>query len=772
MCIWIRFTRYLAAQIAKDTFIRVTSGRFESGSTTLHYYLLSFASQISPHKSQNEPKMMLADKLVAAAVARRAISAGVRFSSSISKHGGTFIKQQQKPKQLQNAPAFNPGSAIKPVQGADALSRRAAIRTDILPAKYEPHMLTKLQRGSYITLFAITSGLVLVMYMLTGEDDELTATDKMHVLAQVLRRHRAVAKDELLSAATDSGEFSVRMGKHIKWWASGPRDADTFILLRAEDGETAALWGYVHSALAQQLCSNPTPQGKVRVISFHRAGASPSAAHSTPLSLRISDTTAVIERVCLAGKSASDNASGWGSLWRGSSNPASPPRVVLISQGEGSWGALASAGLQDHARSANSYIIAGTVLVAPLQFNRGAYQAWYEAILDASRLAPSEANPGLLKQLLAARPVKDDLEATDPARAAVAKTQAALPSSDAARTAFRMDAFINKNKAVEKALKKEAEAARKRRAAMHVLSSLEQQFLDGAVGGIGLLSSSAAVGAHPPEDAALPTATSSTRSDSSAGTSLPVVTALTFSEQALPPFVHRLRRTSAAAWWLQAANSIGIAMLPEPERGMLRRKRLEAVACINAGGLDAVVNSDSAAPGATSAVAELPSDAAADVAATAFGSAGSAATAAPLAAAAEIATSVTTTLSSALSATGSALHAGYQGVVDATPTSKPEEAFVRRGLRLLPMALSLAPPPNMETEPWYRYLATQEAPQLPTNFRVATVGGADMALPNSAPEAATLSLLPRGYQRAVVSLPLQCPQAIVGEVSAIVNAQR
>lgn len=78
-------------------------------------------------------------------------------------------------------------------------------------------------------------------------------------MAAQLRRQRAAAKQALQRAATLYGELPIgrRAGAGIKFWATGPLDADVMLLLHAEDGETSAMWGFVHEALALAIAAGP-----------------------------------------------------------------------------------------------------------------------------------------------------------------------------------------------------------------------------------------------------------------------------------------------------------------------------------------------------------------------------------------------------------------------------------------------------------------------------------------------------------------------------------
>ena len=78
-----------------------------------------------------------------------------------------------------------------------------------------------------------------------------------------------------MAAAAAWGALQV-----IRCWASGPCSARLLVLLHAEDGESVALWGSVHAALAKaggraggSAVSSTSERGQeeVRVASYQRA---------------------------------------------------------------------------------------------------------------------------------------------------------------------------------------------------------------------------------------------------------------------------------------------------------------------------------------------------------------------------------------------------------------------------------------------------------------------------------------------------------------------
>lgn len=252
---------------------------------------------------------------------------------------------------------------------AKSSDRRHAIEAYAVPRNLEEPTISYLH-GALYAVFALTVGTLAFFIYRASRYDSESEVQALHVITAKLRTYRKKSKDALLLAATESGEISMGDKKEatIKWWSSGPNEAETSILLVASDGESAAIWGLVHARLAEIL------KGKsVRILSFHRSG---SRSQCVPLSLRMRDMELVQKITRLRGV---------------------PSKTIIVQQGEGSWSGLAYTML-------NSEKIQGLVCVAPLLNHRGRQMAWVDAAICASRVAHAD-DPGLLKRLLDPPPV-------------------------------------------------------------------------------------------------------------------------------------------------------------------------------------------------------------------------------------------------------------------------------------------------------------------------------------------------------------------------------
>jgi hypothetical protein len=321
------------------------------------------------------------------------------------------------------------------------LARREAIRSGLITGSgtVKAPVVTRAYHGFYAALFVVIAGLFFFIYRLSESSGDRVNKARMEFATAVLRRHRRAAKARLLAAATEQGEIHLSQPRlrprraaeaaaaagaeaaeagaarceSIRYWSSGPRDARAFVLLHAEDGESAALWGYVHALLAPQLEALAGAGGpRVRLVSFHRSqpaaqGGAPlePAWHSTPLSLRQRDAELMLRRLeqeARATAAASGDAMG----------EQQPRSFLLVSQGEGVWGNLATAGsfaappggkvspiLAEVAPLLASWRPIGSVLVSPLLLHRGRRQAWIDALPAASRVTKS-SDPAALERLL------------------------------------------------------------------------------------------------------------------------------------------------------------------------------------------------------------------------------------------------------------------------------------------------------------------------------------------------------------------------------------
>jgi hypothetical protein len=106
--------------------------------------------------------------------------------------------------------------------------------------------------------FNLIAGLLLagmgVLYLLLKDDDTTVQLNRLRALAEELRSARAGAAAALGAVAWDSGVIPLRRGKVLRFVAVGPPDADTVVLLHAEDFEgSPSVWGGVVAQLAAQL---------------------------------------------------------------------------------------------------------------------------------------------------------------------------------------------------------------------------------------------------------------------------------------------------------------------------------------------------------------------------------------------------------------------------------------------------------------------------------------------------------------------------------------
>jgi hypothetical protein len=264
----------------------------------------------------------------------------------------------------------------------------------------------RVRRGTFVVLGVGLSVALLGWYLAARTHNPSVDLARMQASVAALRRARAAARARLLAAAGDSGEIALEGsgGRRLRWWASGPRTAPTAVLLAAEDGETAAVWGEVHARLLASVgAAGEGTAAAVRIVSYHCVGgkAHTPGTCTPPLTLRVRDAQAALGAAC------------------GSS--AGPARVVHVHAGIGAWAALALAALFPQRT-------AGCVLVAPQLTHRSRVLAWMDAVPAASR-SPGVGGGGELARLLDPPPLpptppsvamgstlKDSLDAANPRR--------------------------------------------------------------------------------------------------------------------------------------------------------------------------------------------------------------------------------------------------------------------------------------------------------------------------------------------------------------------
>ena len=599
-------------------------------------------------------------------------------------------------------------------------SKRDAAAPDV----FAVHPLTRVQRGLYLALFAATAALAATFYYLVSEDDETRPSAGMRLLVSHLRSLRAAARTELLATATENGEVPMSRSHVLRWWATGPRDADVVVLLVADDGETAAFWGGVHAALARKVAAShalrgtvtagadvaPTSPPSVRIVSFHRActavDGSTLLSHGRPLTLRLADISAILDAAsCNAATAAAPDAAPRLQKWAwlspggasGGDNVAQrlplQKRVVVVSHGEGVWAALAYAGsspadVTGSCRAATAAIPTrrAAVLVSPMFLHRGRFTAWLDAVAAASRSQPTAASASEGKQRdplatgLKAPPASNDLAATDPAGAARLRLQAALPSRSNVDT-MRTTAFINPEATATAAREREAEISRGWRARQPVLTASEQRLVTQAV-----------------------------------ASGLPPVSVIIPAQASLPPFVPAIRRAAAELWHLQAAAAVAAMYGTE--------------SAAQTTGTDV----DGAQPASTSA------EAVAHVAAPA-----------PMAypEAADVRTAVAAAATRAVASL-----ADWEA-------KSPSDAVAQRGLREMPLALGWMPPQSLRDLKGFRGVETTLR-TAPHDLFSLSRAGVDEGHGDGGALRSELARI--GYEAALASLPLQAPNAVADAV--------
>ncbi len=594
---------------------------------------------------------------------------------------------------------------------------------------------------SFVGFAVVVGAALLLFYSTSKRQDPQAQAIAMEGLASRLRTARRRARRALLECATESGEIPVGGAQEsggsgvgsiggagagtgtgatrvLRYWATGPAEAPLYILLAAEDGETAAVWGSVHARLVKELAgaAGAATGGGVRVVSFHRASLSTSPSTPRPLmptssvdpvSLRVRDLEALVDGL----RRPPPSSSSW--LGGSSSSPLSPPpRVVVVHQGQGAWAGLAYAGL--HASTT-----AAAVSVAPLLMHRGRQLAWVDAIVGASRVR-REDDPGVLARLLEAPPVSLSEEQMRAVDASVPKRLDTLN--------FYSKLGLPKEEAAAK--KRFAEDFRRFRASQTVFSGTEAEVVAGC--GAAVSAAGAGAGAGP---------------GTQSGT--PVVRTLTYAPDALPSFLHEEARSAVEIFFLAAANTVG-AFLGSSSGGS------------GGGGDSNGARLGAGARGAahTSLTAEVSNILAATTAKPAAAGGGEAAggdsTIPGLLATDGASSSLASSLSSWLA---------VMPALSLTPETL-DEAKLHLALRRIPAFLGLVKPPAIEQLRAYTLLEG-ELSKFSPKFGVTLVHasceeegerGEGSAAANKRGQAAWDDVF------GVVNIPLQCPGAVAAEV--------
>lgn len=583
----------------------------------------------------------------------------------------------------------------------------------------------KAQQWSFTGLFVIVSGLVLLMYRASKRDatgDRLA----MEAIAAELRLRRVAAKKQLLAAATESGEIPLGNGKSIKWWSSGPSDADVYVVLAAEDRETAAVWGGVHARLAQsflQARSAATtaagagtdvsandveghhiilPTESVRIISFHRVDpAAPpptsNALHNRPVSLRAGDVDTLVSHLCKHRNSAVSSASvsslrsssvtsnstlsaslyqsilnvfGW--LWGSVPAPtsASPSSSSAMHRGDGHETPRVLVVHQGQGAwaglaytSIHHDTCLGAVCVAPLYMNRGRQMAWVDAIVAASRMK-RESDPKVLEHLLDPPPVdvSDDFKV---------RLDALIPRRAEILKFYSSLGFGNNQAAIDGRF---AEDFRRMRSSQPVISELETRMLesrgDDTLGSTGTL-----ISGHQQQQL---------------WTQHPIIRAITYAPDALPSFIGSESRAVVESFFLLSANRIGQLASDPSSRRMID----EAWAAVQPA-VSAELKGEEVPQHTKDKIAasSLPLLSSSRIGSGAAEPAGSGA----------LSSSVADTASDAMSA---AIKAAAATASSALPTFVPEnyeQAHIFHGVKRIPAALGLASGGDVKFEDTFTY---------------------------------------------------------------------
>lgn len=256
-----------------------------------------------------------------------------------------------------------------------------------LPRKLETPVYERVRTFTFAALGLGLSATLIGMYLATREHNPGVDLARMQATVAALRRARVAARTTLLATAKESGEAPLGGGRVVKWWASGPRDAPTAVLLAGEDGESAALWGEVHTQLQTALGD------QARVVSYHctpppaKVTSAADAAAGRPQPSSSSSSYSSLTHRLRAAQVAAEAALGGSSkdsTWGGLVPSQSPSRrVVHVHSGVGSWAGLALCGVAGSHQSSPPRV--GAVLVAPQLLHLNRSLAWVSALPEASR---------------------------------------------------------------------------------------------------------------------------------------------------------------------------------------------------------------------------------------------------------------------------------------------------------------------------------------------------------------------------------------------------
>lgn len=160
-------------------------------------------------------------------------------------------------------------------------------------------------------LWAVVGALLAMLYFFLGPRQNRLERNSVLNSTRELRYLRLRAKRALLAACPHETIYWLKRNKKIRVFDSNPsasQDVPT-VIMPAEDGETAALWGFV----AAQLIGN------VRVIAYHRQSSSDDSDDRLKrrnILSRYSDLREVVNRKRISGD------------------------IIIVSQDESSWSSL------------------------------------------------------------------------------------------------------------------------------------------------------------------------------------------------------------------------------------------------------------------------------------------------------------------------------------------------------------------------------------------------------------------------------------------------
>ena len=405
--------------------------------------------------------------------------------------------------------------------------RRQLIEAQIIPPKYEESVGQKARRWSFFILGGVVASIILGLYALSRSNSTAEELKIMEEIVQYLRKERKKAKQLLLSCVDNTGEITLNKELHLRWWATGPQNADIYIILVGTDdnGENAGIWGQVYHQLVQSLhihsitnTSSLPSNPSIRIVTFHHK---PIEGHTLskyrPISLGMQDIEKLITSI------------------HKPSSKSSVPKILLVEQGEGTWRSLAYTGL--HVPNT-----LGMVSISPVYFHRGKRLAWYDALPQLSRIIGLQ-NYATNKELIQAY--------LDPPVVNLTPEMEQLLDKQTPRRLETIKFFSNigfRNIDVTLA-KRFAEDIRSNRAKESVLSNTENTILSGCGKNIAIIE------------------------DTKTVTKKPIVRAITYGEDILPSFLPHYIRNHIEYYFLLAANTIGTFMISDKDRESIQKER-------------------------------------------------------------------------------------------------------------------------------------------------------------------------------------------------------